>query len=314
MDSLDSTTPANAPRERDVRVLADGMAFPENPRWHDGRLYLCDHLLGRVHVLEDDGLRLLAEVPGQPSGMGWTPAGEHLVVSMNDRRLLRLAGGELHAWAQLGELVPGPLNDMVVGPGGRAYVGNFGSDLVGGEPFAPTVLVRVDPDGTAVVAAEDLSFPNGTVITPDGRTLIVAETYALRLTAFDVDSDGGLSNRRAWATFGDPIPLPERPERVYEHVLSAGATVPDGIALDAEGAVWVADPVGDAVLRVAEGGAILDRVPTGELGSYAVALGGANRRTLYVCANARLGTLKPGEDRLGRLLACAVEVPGAGWA
>lgn len=314
MDTYDSTAPASADRERAVHVLADGMAFPENPRWHDGRLYLCDHLLGRVHVLEDGRLGHLADVPGQPSGMGWTPAGEHLIASMNDHRIVRLADGELHEWAQLGGLVPGPLNDMVVGPGGRAYVGNFGSDLAAGEPFTPTVLVRVDPDGTAVVAAADLAFPNGTAITPDGRTLIVAETYALRLTAFDLDADGGLSNRRTWAAFGDPIPLPDTGERVYERVLRTGATVPDGIALDAAGAVWVADPIGDAVVRVAEGGAILDRVPTGELGSYAVALGGEDRRTLFICANARLGTLRPGEDRLGCLLACTVEVPGAGWA
>lgn len=300
--------------EREVVVLADGMAFPENPRWHDGRLYLCDHLLGRVHAYDEGRLRLLAELPQQPSGMGWTPAGEHLVVSMRDRRIVRLVDGESIEWARLGDLVPGPLNEMLVGPGGRAYVGNFGSDLAGGEPLTPTVLVRVDPDGTAVVAAEDLAFPNGTVITPDGRTLIVAESYALRLTAFDLDADGGLSNRRTWASFGDPPALPAPEGRVYEQVLAAGVTVPDGIALDAEGAVWVSDPAGSFVLRVAEGGAILDRVPTGELGSYAVALGGEDRRTLFVCANARIGTLKPGEDRLGRLLACRVEVPGAGWA
>jgi len=298
---------------RDVQVVADGMAFPENPRWRDGRLYFSDHLLARINVVEDGRVAQLIEVPGQPAGMGWTPAGEHLVASMNDRRIVRVRDGELVEWAQLGALAPGPLNDMVVGPGGRAYVGSFGSDLMGGEPITPTVLVRVDPDGAAVVAAEDLAFPNGTAITSDGRTLVIAETYGLRLTAFDIGAGGELSNRRIWASFGEPPALPAPLPEVYAHVIDAGVTVPDGIALDADGAAWVADPVGGAVLRVVEGGTILDHVPIGALGSYAVALGGADRRTLYICANARLGALNPREDRLGCVLACRVDVPGAGW-
>jgi len=309
---MDTAMTSSSPA-REVRILADGMAFPENPRWHDGRLYFCDHLLARIHVVEQGRVEHLIDVPQQPSGMGWTPAGEHLVVSMKDRRLLRRADDELAEWADLGALAPGPLNDMVVGPGGRAYVGGFGSDLTGGEPIMPSALLRVDPDGTAVVAADELAFPNGTVITPDGRTLLVAESYGLCLTAFDVAADGGLSNRRTWASFGEPPALPAPLPEVYEQVIAADAIVPDGIALDAEGAVWVSNPVGGEVLRVAEGGAILDRVSTGELGSYAVALGGEDRRTLYICANARLGAIKPGEDRLGCLLACEVDVPGAGW-
>lgn len=296
-----------------MAVLAEGLTFPEGPRWHDGRLHLVDQLAARVYVLGAAGLETLAEVPGHPSGMGWTPGGDHLIVSMEDRRILRLgADGALTEHAALGGLVPGPLNEMTVGPDGRAWVGSFGSELAAGEPLTPTGLVRVDPDGSATVVAEDLVFPNGIVITPDGRTLIVAETFALRLSAFDVGEDGSLSNRRTWAQFGEAPGPPWDFEASAERARADGGALPDGIALDAEGAVWVSDPTGPAVLRVVEGGEVVDRVPTGELGSYAVALGGPDRRTLYVCANGRFGVLKPGVDRIGRLLACEVDVPGAG--
>ncbi|MFF5261756.1 SMP-30/gluconolactonase/LRE family protein [Actinomadura viridis] len=290
----------------ELRVIAEKLAFPEGPRWHDGRLYFVDHLDGHVNVVEPDGtVRLLATLPGGASGMGWRPDGTHLVVSMHDQRLVAL-GEQVTEVAALGGLVGGPLNEMVVGGSGRAYVGNFGSDLTGGEPLTPTVLVRVDPDGSAVVAAENLVFPNGVVLTPDERTLIVAESFALRLTAFDVDENGGLSNRRVWASFG------EAPSLDFGEIVAQGTTIPDGIALDAEGAVWVSDPVGHEVIRVAEGGRVLDRIPTGELGSYAVALGGSEGRTLYICANARLGRIEPGIDRCGQVLTVEVDVPGAG--
>lgn len=299
--------------ERTTKLHASGMTFPEGPRWHDGCLYLVDHLDGHVYLLGDDGLELLAEVPGHPSGMGWGPDGEHLIVSMHDRRILALADGELTEKASLGEMVPGPLNEMVVGPTGYAYVGNFGSELTEGEPLTPTVLVRVEPDGSAWVAADDLVFPNGTVITPDGRTLIVAETFALRLTAFDIEEDGSLSNRRVWASFGTPPVTPYDLATVADDVRAIGGVLPDGIALDAEGAIWVADALGTEALRVVEGGEIVDRVPTGDLGSYALALGGEDRRTLYICANKPVGEINPGVDREGCLLSCEVDVPGAGW-
>ena len=152
---------------------------------------------------------------------------------------------------------------MTVDRLGRAYVGNFGFELDGVEAPRPTVLVRVDPDGSARVVADDLLFPHGSAITEDGATLIVAETWGARLTAFDIGADGALSNRRVWATFAD-------------------RAVPDGICLDAEGAVWIASPTTAGCLRVREGGEILERVETGR-GAFACMLGGQDRRTLYVC-------------------------------
>lgn len=295
---------------RTPEVLVDGMAFPENPRWRDGALYLSDHRDKRVFQLRDGELRPLCDVPAGVSGLGWTPDGALLLSSMQDRRLLRLEDdGSLAEVADLSPLVGGPVNDMVVDAHGRTYIGNFGSFLEEGEPLMSTVLVRVDPDGSARVVTDGLVFPNGTAVSADGRTLVVAETFALRLTAFDVAPDGGLSNRRTFAAFG-----PETAPTTLPEALAIGGPMPDGIALDAEGAVWMADPRGPAVLRVAEGGEVLERVPTGELGSYAVALGGEDRRTLFICANIPLGpdgTAAPGM-RAGAVLACRVEVPGAG--
>jgi sugar lactone lactonase YvrE len=181
---------------------------------------------------------------------------------------------------------------MVVDAAGRAYVGNFGSDRHRGEPLRPACIARVDPDGSVSRAAEDLMFPNGTVITRDGRTLVVAETFANRLTAFDVAADGALSNRRVFAQLGECFP--------------------DGICLDAEGAIWVADARSSRVLRVLEGG-VVERTVTLEAGRWAFAcmLGGADRRTLYVCTNTGSGpTVADKTD--GRVEAVRVEVPGAG--
>jgi sugar lactone lactonase YvrE len=180
---------------------------------------------------------------------------------------------------------------MVVDAAGRAYVGNFGYDRHRGEAQRTTCLARVDPDGTVTRAADDLMFPNGTVITPDGRTLIVGETFAGRLTAFDVGADGSLSRRRVFA--------------------SIDGCYPDGICLDAEGAVWVADPRGNRVVRVLEGGRIARTISTGPRGSYACMLGGADRRTLYVCTNSGSGPAMA-EKTDGRIEAIRVEVPGAG--
>lgn len=188
-------------------VLLDGLSFPEAPRWHDGRLWLSDFYHHRVLTVDESGkTETVASVPNQPSGLGWLPDGRLLIVSMLDRKLLRLDGAKTTEVADLSALAGGPCNDMVVDAEGRAYVGNFGFNRHAGEAERTTCIVRVDPDGKVTKAADDLLFPNGTVITPDGRTLIVGETFAKRLTAFDIAADGGLSNRRVFAQFADVFP------------------------------------------------------------------------------------------------------------
>ncbi|MDQ1468328.1 MAG: hypothetical protein QOH10_2743, partial [Actinomycetota bacterium] len=181
----------------ELQTVVDGLAFPEGPRWHDGRLFFSDQHARQVLALDPaGGVEEIVRVEGQPSGLGWTPSGEMLIVSMIDRRLLRFDGGgaALSEVADLSALATFHCNDMVVSADGRAYVGNFGFDLDGGERPRPATLVAVEPDGTARIAADEMRFPNGSVITPDGRTLIVGESVAGCLTAFTIATDGTLSD------------------------------------------------------------------------------------------------------------------------
>ncbi|MBX3659352.1 MAG: SMP-30/gluconolactonase/LRE family protein [Ramlibacter sp.] len=271
-----------------------GLAFPESPRWRDGALWFSDFYARRVCRATLDGqVQTVAEVPGQPSGLGWDAAGRLLVVSMLDRRLLRLDADGLREVADLSALAPAPCNDMVVDGQGRAYIGNFGFDLTARAPFAATVLVCVWPDGRARAVAQDMHFPNGAVVTPDGRTLIVAESYGQRLTAFDIAPDGTLQGRRVWAA------------------LQGKGVGPDGICLDAEGAIWMASPVSRELLRVREGGEVTHRIPTPDQ-ALACALGGPDGRTLFVATGRVMVT--PGQSlqaRSGMLYTLRVDVPGA---
>ncbi|MGH9064321.1 MAG: SMP-30/gluconolactonase/LRE family protein [Acidimicrobiales bacterium] len=281
------------------RVVRDGLYFGEGPRWHDGRLWYSDFYDHAVHALAPDGAdERVLEVAGQPSGLGWLPDGRMLVVSMLDRRVLRVEhDGTATLHADLGRLAGGHANDMVVDHAGRAYVGNFGFDLEawhdGSGGLATTVLARVDPDGTAAVAADELLFPNGMVITGDGRVLVVAETFASRLTAFDVGPDGLLSGRRVWAD------------------LAGAVASPDGICLDAEGAVWVASATEPRCVRVGEGGVVLQEAGFSQR-CFACMLGGEAGRTLYAMtaptSRASTASAAPG----GRIEAAAVAVPRAG--
>jgi sugar lactone lactonase YvrE len=276
-----------------LTTLLDGLTFTEGPRWRDGRLWFSDFYTQRVLAVTPEGrLETILEIPERPSGLGWLPDGTLLVVSMLDRRLLRVEGGKPRLHADLASIATGPCNDMAVDARGRAYVGNFGFDRHRGEAPRAAVLARVDPDGTVTRATEGLEFPNGTVITPDGRTLVVAETMGQRLTAFDVAADGALTRRRVWAALD--------------------GVFPDGVCLDAEGAIWVSDARGPDLLRVREGGAIERRIPTG-LGRHAFAcmLGGADRRTLYVCTCTGSGPAVA-DKRDGRIETVRVDVPGAG--
>ena len=277
-------------------TVVDDLCFPEGPRWHDGRLWFSDMHAHRVVAFDPatGGTEVVAEVPGQPSGLGWRPDGTLLVVSMTDRRLLAVRDGATEEVADLSELAPFHCNDMVVDARGNAYVGNFGFDLH--DPDADqrtTTLVLVTPEGEARVVADELFFPNGCVITPDGGTLIVGESFTGHLTAFAIADDGSLTDRREWA-------------------LVRGA-VPDGICLDADGAVWLASPISHQVLRVAEGGEVLDEVRTSdERQPFACMLGGPDRRTLYVCTALDSEPTAARAARAGRIEAIQVDVPGAG--
>lgn len=275
-------------------VLLDDLCFPEGPRWHDGRLWFSDMHDHKVIAVGLDGrAETIVEVPQQPSGLGWTPDGTLLVVSMLDRRLLRLDGGRLVEVADLSRLAACHCNDMVVDAQGRAYVGHFGFDLhQEGFEFRHAEIILVEPDGRARVVADELSFPNGTVITPDGRTLIVGESFAARLTAFDIAADGGLGNRRLWA--------------------KCETGTPDGICLDAEGAVWYASPVSNECVRVAEGGRVLDRVPLAKQ-AFACMLGGPDRRTLFIATADDSHPEHCRRARSGAIEMVTVAVPGAGW-
>lgn len=288
---------------RTVREVAGGFSYLESPRWHEGRLWLSDFYTHRVVTVDPatGTTETMCEVPGQPSGIGWLPGGTTLVVSMLDRRVLRLDRHRLTEHADLSDLIRWPANDMVVDAAGRAWVGNFGYDLMGDADPAPTVLARVDPDGTVAVAADDLLFPNGSVVTPDGVGLIVAETTGRRLTAFRIGRDGALGGRRTWADF------------------AAGATreatgrpvLPDGIALDAAGGIWVADALSGRVIRVTEGGGVMEEIPVG-IGTFACTLGGDAGTTLFICTAPSFREDARRASRDAVLLAVEVDVPGAG--
>ncbi|MEA5360805.1 SMP-30/gluconolactonase/LRE family protein [Amycolatopsis sp., V23-08] len=292
---------------RQPTVVAEGFSYLECPRWHDGRLWVSDFYTEKVVAIDGHGdTDVVAEVPAQPSGLGFLPDGRLLVVSMRDHRLLvRDESGELTEYADLSGVVSGVLNDMVVDERGRAWVGNFGFDLMGGAAVRYTTLTRVDPDGSVSVAAEDLGFPNGMVLLP-GNVLVVAETFAGRLTAFDIGEDGELSGRRVWAQFGETPQTDDVGEAVQQLEVA-----PDGICADAEGAIWVADAVHNRVIRVQEGGKILDEISPGT-GVFACMLGGEDGRTLFLCAAPSFPEHERRPVREAQLLSVDVEVPHAG--
>jgi sugar lactone lactonase YvrE len=296
--------------ERELSTLLEGGAFFEGPRWRDGRWWVSDFYRGTVSTVTPDGAEeIVLEVPEQPSGLGWMPDGSLLVVSRKDFRVLRRTPeGETTEHADLAGMAEGHLNDMVVDRAGRAYVGNFGFDLMSGADPSSTDLIRVDPDGTASVVASDLWFPNGTVITDDGGTLIVGETVAARYTQFTVSDDGSLGDRTVWGQM-EPEPSFETFERTLDELRFA----PDGCALDAEGHIWSADAVGGRVARLAPGGEIVEEIhgPEG-LGVFACMLGGDDGRTLLVCAAPDFLEHRRMDKREAVLLTATVDVPHAG--
>lgn len=281
-----------------IETIVSGLAFPECPRWREGRLWFSDIYRGVVLRLDpvSGELEHVVEVPGGPAGLGFLPDGRLLVASAHDRKLYRLeSDGTLTQHTDLHAIATWHLNDMAVDAAGRAYVGNYGDDSAPPAPPFPADLAMVEADGSAHVVAEQMLFANGMAVTRDGSTLIVAETRATpgRLSAFTIEADGSLVDRRTFVEFDDPNVLP------------------DGIALDAEDGVWVASPFDEQVLRVDADGTVTDRISVPH--PYAVALGGDDGRDLFVCTAdtwvpddaVRLGT--------GAVRRLRVAVPGPGF-
>ena len=285
-----------------AKVLATGLTFGEGPRWHRGRLWFSDFYDHAVKSLDAAGnVRIELQLDDQPSGLGWLPDGRLLVVAMHQRRVLRLDADGVKLHADLNGVATYHANDMVVDGQGRAYVGNFGFDLdaalkergvasvLADHPTAS--LARVEPDGSVHVAAADLHFPNGCVVTPDGRTLLVAETLAMRLTAFDLGADGLLSGRRLWA--------------------DVRGRAPDGICLDASGQVWIANAIAPECALVGAAGTIVATVGTSQP-CFACMLGGEDGRTLFMltCPSSVADVVS--KSRQGRIEVVRVETPHAG--
>lgn len=299
---------------REMTKFFEGGSFFECPRWHEGRWWVSDFYTGggRVLAIDPEG-SVEREIPlEQPSGLGWLPDGDLLAVSMTGHKVWRIGpGGEKALHADLSELSRGEANDMCVDESGRAYVGSFGYDLYEGEQARAATLMRVDPDGTVTAAAEGLHFPNSIMITGDGRTMIVAETIAARLSAFDVAADGTLSNRRVYAQIAPTPPL----EEIDAEYTKVGYG-PDGCTLDAEGCLWCGDSLHTRIARVAPGGEILEEHPAPEEGMaiYAAMLGGEDGRTLLMCVapDWRLGM--GNDEPRASLYTMRVDVPhNGGW-
>ncbi|MER8465046.1 SMP-30/gluconolactonase/LRE family protein [Mesorhizobium sp. M1396] len=280
---------------RIANVVTSGLAFGESPRWHDGRLWLCNWGAGEVIAVDADGNKeIVLTVPAVlPYSIDWLPDGRLLVVSGRDGLLLRQeADGRLVTHADLRDLSKSPWNEIVVDGRGNIYVNGGGPAPVPGEHFGPGTIVLITPDSAVRQVAENIAFANGMAVTPDNKTLIVAESHANRLTAFDIAADGTLSNRRVWADLDG---------------------YPDGISLDAEGAAWYADVPNKHCVRVREGGEVLQTV-TVDRGCFACMLGGAGRQTLFIVAAEWRGFEHMVSDaRTGQVLSVEAPAPGVGW-
>jgi sugar lactone lactonase YvrE len=291
---------------RPPTVLTSGLAFGESPRWHEGRLWLADWGRQEIVAVESDGKReVMLRVPtsrpearvteggaGQgPFSIDWLPDGRLLVLSGRDRALLRQeADGSLVPHADVSEL---GWNELVVDGRGNAYINSPGFDFVAGEPFVPGVVALVTPDGRSSVVAEGLAFPNGMAVTPDNSTLIVAESYGHRLTAYEIAEDGRLSSGRSWADLGD-------------------RAAPDGICIDADGAVWYADVPNECCVRVREGGDVVDRVEL-DRGGFACMLGGEDGTSLFVVTRRWTGAGNDDAEATGQVVVVEAPAPHAGW-
>jgi sugar lactone lactonase YvrE len=288
--------PSNESSVREPQVLMTGLAFGEQPRWHEDRLWFSDWGPPEVIAVDLEGnSEVILQAPSFPCCVDWLPDGRLLVVSAREGLLLRREpDGSLVTHGDLNTVShPAAGNELVVDGRGNAYVNGGGFDLMTGEPFAPGIVVMVTPDGSARQVAKGIAFPNGMLVTPDNSTLIVAESYAKKLTAFDIAADGSLSDGRLWAELGEGVP--------------------DGICLDAENAVWYGDVPNKRCVRVREGGELIQTIEL-DRGCFACALGGPDRRTLFMMATEWSGPANMfTEPRTGQVLTVQVPAPGAGW-
>ena len=280
-----------------LRTLVDGLAFAEGPRWHDGALYLSDMHSHRVLRVGADGSTTTVLQHTSPvSGLGWLPDGRLLAVAMEGEVLRLEPDGRVVVHADVRSVATHGVNDMISHPGGWSYVGQFGFDREGGGTMGPSPLIKVDQDGRVSAAAEDLRVANGMAITPDGSTLLVAESGGQRISSFAIGDGGALTDRATWAD------------------LPTGNT-PDGMCIDAEGGAWVAAVMAGRFIRVLPGGEVTDEVPMDE-GRRAIAcvLGGTDRRTLYLLTAATLAEAELSRSLMSaRVETLTVAVPGAGW-
>ena len=284
------------------KIVLEGYTYFECPRWHDGRIWVSDFYTGQVLSATEDGddVRVEAEVAEQPSGLGWLPDGRLLVVSMRDRKVLRREhDGSLTVHADLSAHATGHANDMHVDADGRAYVGNFGFDLMNMAPIETASLLRVEPDGSVHEDATDLHFPNGMAVTADGD-LLVDETLGNRISAFRIGADGALGPRRDWAVLG---PMPESTDMATG--IGEVVVAPDGCALGPDGTLWAADALNQRIVQIREGEGVVDEL-TFDTGVFACGFGGSDGRTLFACAAPDFNEHARKEEREGRLLAVRI--------
>ncbi len=290
---------ANAQNRAPLKTLLTGIAFGESPRRRDKSLWFADWGTKEIIAVDPDGVSRVAlrvSFPTFPMSFDWLPDGRLIVVSSREGLLLRLEpDGALATHADLARLAAKglPWNELVVDGRGNAYINNTGFEFPGGK-FAPGSIALLASDGSTRQVADGLAFPNGMAVTPDGATLIVAESYGQRLTAFDIAADGGLSNRRIWAETGQ------------DH--------PDGICLDIEGAAWYADVGNKRCVRIRKGGEVLETIEL-DRGCFACMLGGLDRKTLFIVAQDWRGVEQSmaGGPRTGQVLAIEAPAAGAGW-
>jgi len=276
-----------------LETLAEGFNFLEGPRWHQQSLWVSDMWSHTVYKVSEEGVtEKVASIPQRPSGLNFLPDGRLVVVSMADRKLLSVSpDGQFVEYADLSRFSESDINDSAVDGEGNIFVGNFGYDMLGGEDPKDGSIFRVDVSGEVTIAADSMQFPNGTVVTPDGRTLICSETFGSKLTAFDLQN-GVLTNRRVWADLDENLP--------------------DGICLDQEGCIWVSSFMAGKFLRVREGGEIIDSIASPGRKAIACNLGGESGRTLFALTFE--GEIEDVASSAGcaRIEVCEVGVPGAG--